>query len=136
MQAYESYKSSLQTEFTMSHTPRDKVRRYHYCRPQSYPRRRRIAQQSQVCNCCPRFGHSIWIQSYPCKTTTSRRKSKGFLHRRFIGIWKKLVKIFNGTIVRLHVIGRRLTEMQKEQYEESKRALRQLLLQSGPNEQW
>ena len=36
----------------------------------------------------------------------------------------KLVKIVNGTIVPLHLIGLRRLELQKEQYEESKRALR------------
>ena len=40
--------------------------------------------------------------------------------------FEKLVKLLNATIVRPHLIGRRQMELQKEQQEESKRALHQL----------
>ena len=77
-----------------------------------------------------------WIQSYPWKTKTSqdtatkstkacrsRRISKGFytptVHRNA----EKLVKIFSGTILRPLLIGCKQMELQREQWEESKKAL-------------
>ena len=47
-----SDRSSLQTKFTRSHTPRDQVRKNLSADNKSLQGRRRIAEQSEACNCC------------------------------------------------------------------------------------
>ena len=153
MQAYESYINSLQTEFTKSHTPRNKVWWHQYCWPESLWWRRIIAEQSQVCNCHARFGHSTdsKLPRVEQKHHKKRRKIHGRLsipkkiQRLYTQsiLWNldKLVKIFKGFIVRLPLIGWSWMELRKEHKEESKRTLHPFFcslhsMKGGPHNLW
>ena len=125
--ADQNYKGSVQKTQRRSRTSCWQLRWLDNSRPQSPKRQLRVSKQSSLRSRGAGFsysmdpGVSVQQQNFTrnpaqlAKVPGAREETKSHLHWQFLGIRKKLVKIFHGIIARLHRTDRRLMVLPKEQ---------------------